>query len=101
MTWFPGWAWFVSPSGGPYDTLFWKVKNMPLVAHPIGAAVVVFVFLGVLRSPAVPAVGAALLAEGVNQFYKAVAGVYGSHLWVNVIWRLILAGVGALAVLLV
>ena len=99
--WFPGWRWFISPSGGPYDTLFWQVKNMPLVAHPIGASVVAAVFYWPLRAGAIPAVAAVLLAEGVNQFYKAEAGVYGDQMLVNVVWRLVLAFAGAVVVLLV
>jgi hypothetical protein len=100
MTWFPSWRWFVGPSGGPVAPgllgFLDGVKRRPLVAHPVGAFLVVAAFLWVLRSPAVPAIAAALLAEGLNQFYKAVRGVYGATLWLNVIWRLLLALAGAL-----
>jgi len=99
----PTWAWLWQPSGGPYpQTGLWgwlvRRKNAPLVAHPLGAVLVVSAFLLVLRNPVLPAIGAALLAEAVNQFYKAVRGVYGGRLWQNVIWRELLALAGALVV---
>lgn len=98
--WFPGWEWFIEPSGGPVKEGFWGfvdgIKRRPLVAHPVGAFIVVVFFMGILNSLPVPSVSAALLAEGVNQYYKAIRGVYGSWLWREVIWRMLLAFVGAI-----
>jgi hypothetical protein len=100
MTWFPPWRWFVSPSGGPIAPgllgFLDGVKRRPLIAHPVGAALLVWAFVRFLHSAPAPAIGAALLAEAVNQFYKAVRGVYGATLWLNVVWRLVLALAGAL-----
>lgn len=100
MTWFPGWRWFVTPSGGPVLPGFmgWVdgIKRRPIVAHPVGAAIVVVVFRWVLHATVAPAVGAALLAEGVNQLYKAIRGVYGRWLWREVGWRIALALLGAM-----
>jgi len=98
----PPWRWFLEPSGGPTwpDGPVWlrwldTQKRRPIVAHPMGAAIVVAAFLWVLTSPAVPAIAAALLAEATNQFHKSVRGVYGATLWLNVGWRMVLALVGA------
>lgn len=92
----PDWMWFLEPSGGPVQPGFWGfvdgIKRRPVVAHPVGAALVVWVFA--LAWPPLAGLAAALLAESVNQFYKAKRGVYGAHLWLNVIWRLILAAIG-------
>lgn len=105
MNWFPGWLWFVTPSGGPVLPGFmgWVdgIKRRPLVAHPIGAALVVGVFGLVFNAFPSTSIAAALLAESVNQYYKAVGGAYGQWLWREVIWRLILAFGGAVLALLV
>lgn len=99
MKWLPDWSWFLTPSGGPVQPGFWGfvdgIKRRPIVAHPVGAALVVLAFVLLLSSPPIPAVAAALLAEGVNQYYKAIRGVYGRWLWREVIWRLLLALAGA------
>jgi len=105
VSWFPPLSWFVTPSGGPVQPGFmgWVdgIKRRPLVAHPVGAFLVTAAFLLVLHSPAQPAIAAALLAESVNQYYKAVSGAYGQWLWREVIWRLVLALAGAVLAWLV
>lgn len=91
--------WLLTPSGGPVAPGFWGtvdgIKRRPLVAHPVGAALVVLAFRLLVGSSAPAAFMAALLAEGVNQFYKAVRGVYGSRTGPEVFWRMVLAAAGA------
>jgi len=91
--------WLLSPSGGPYpQTGLWgvlvRVKNTPLFAHPVGAALVTlgFHYVGL---GARAGVMAAVLAESVNQFYKWRNGAYGQSWAFNVFARLFLAAVGA------
>ena len=100
MTILPPWSWFVQPSGEPtpgWPPWFDTNKRRPIVAHPVGAFLVVlaFVWLPFIVSPVRVAVWTALLAEGVNQFHKATRGAYGSSWPREVIWRLLLALAGA------
>jgi hypothetical protein len=97
MRLFPTWSWLITPSGGPVKpgTLWWRtIYDSPIIAHPLGAwGVVGFMALGdasgfLLWWPV-------LLAEGINQWHKAIRGVYGTHLAENVIWRMVLAAVAA------
>ena len=98
----PEWSWFVSPSGGPVQPGLWGwldgIKRRPLVAHPVGAWLVV----GFMAIPGVHGVGAwwvVLLAEGINQAYKWMRGVYGDRWALNVVWRMVLAAFPTLPVL--
>lgn len=92
--------WLFTPSGGTYETahgrdgLVVKIINTPVFAHPVGGFVVAAIAL-LFHLGAASAGFAVLVAEGVNQFYKASRGVYGESMWFNVFARLFLAGVGA------
>jgi hypothetical protein len=71
--------WLVTPSGGPVQpgVLGWLsgVKRRPIVAHPGGGILMGLLFC-LAGYPYAAPLGAAL-GEGVNQFYKAIRGVYG------------------------
>ena len=96
----PPWSWFLEPSGGPTWSngpawLRWldTQKRRPILAHPVGAFVVTLVFAWFW--PASAGIAAALLVEADQQYHKATRGVYGAALWLNVVWRLVLALAGA------
>ena len=91
MTWFPGWSWFVTPSGGPTDPTapWWQrlgrwLYDAPIIAHPAGAWLTVLLFYAVGGRGAV-LVLAPIFAETLNQFHKAIREkAYGSVLVVVV-----------------
>lgn len=101
MTFWPGWRWFVRPSGAPVrpGTRWWRtLYDAPLIAHPAGAwGVVAFMAIGgasgfLLWWPV-------LLAEGVNQWHKVLDKDYGSDtagIVRNVVWRMLLSAVATL-----
>jgi hypothetical protein len=90
----------VQPSGGPT----WQAgpawrrwldtqKRRPILAHPVGAAIVTWAFSWFW--PVSAGIAAALLVEADQQYHKATRGVYGPWLWREVTWRLGLALAGA------
>lgn len=101
MTWWPGWKWFVTPSGGSVKPgvlgFLDGIKRRPLVAHPGGAVLMVSGGFGVYTLFGVVGLVlyTSLLGEAVNQYYKAIRGVYGSVLWREVLWRMGLNALGA------
>ena len=87
----PPWSWFVQPSGGPTwrDGPAWlrwldTTKRRPILAHPVGAFVVTWVFSWFW--PIGAGIAAALLVEADQQYHKAIRGVYGPWLWREVTW---------------
>lgn len=99
MTWFPGWSWFLTPSGGPYPTpwsLWTVLSEAPLPAHAAGgwlALLVAWPF-----SHRIPQLLLALIICGVWQAAKWNDEVYGASWLREIFWRLLISAVALLPV---
>jgi hypothetical protein len=96
---YPTLRWFFLPSGGAIKPGFWGVvdgiRRIPILAHPGGGALIALFYDRVFHVSPFVMVCTVLLAEGVNQFHKTHAGVYGRYAVPNVLWRIVMAVIGA------
>ena len=101
----PGFRWFVEPSGGPVPAgagwwyrLYRFLYDAPLIAHPAGAwGVVGFMALG--RASGFLLWWPVLLAEGINQGHKILRKVYGTNPMTvgrEVVWRMAISAISTL-----
>ena len=101
MIFWPGFAWFVRPSGGPVrpGTRWWRtLYDAPLIAHPAGAWGIVG-FMALAGVTGFGAWWAVLLGEAVNQWHKWMDKDYGSdpaEIARNIVWRMLLSAVATL-----
>ena len=101
MNLIPSRAWWLTPSGGPYErpgSLWTILSEAPLPAHTGGAVLAVLIEHYVSGLTGFPLWLGAMILMGVWQAAKWNDEVYGAT-WVReIFWRLVIGGLGALPV---